>query len=306
MTFWWRTGWPVSTMCKQRGLRHKRLSSCTGRRTVMEFNSYIGLDVHKETIAVAIADAGRDGEVRFYGEIANTPDAVASLLKKLGGRRGKLHYVYEAGPCGYGLYRQIIDAATLAKSSRPPTHRGAPAIMSRPIDATRLCWRACPAPESSHRSGFRTKRMRRCAISFAPARPRRRTCARLGSASRAFFSVMVAAMPARYGKEASSLARRSELRSSGAADRLSDLSQRHGSGDRPQGSHRSAKSKRSCPNGPSVPSSRLYKRCAASPWWSPPAWWRKSATCGASTIPVSSWPSSVSFPASIRAEASGN
>ena len=85
----------------------------------MEFNSYIGLDVHKETIAVAIADAGRDGEVRFYGEIANTPDAVASLLKKLGGRRGKLHYVYEAGPCGYGLYRQINDAGHVCEVVSP-------------------------------------------------------------------------------------------------------------------------------------------------------------------------------------------
>jgi lauroyl/myristoyl acyltransferase len=72
----------------------------------MEFNSYIGLDVHKETIAVAIAEAGRAGEVRFFGEIANTPDAVANLLKKLRSRHGKLHFVYEAGPCGYGLYRQ--------------------------------------------------------------------------------------------------------------------------------------------------------------------------------------------------------
>lgn len=85
----------------------------------MEFNSYIGLDVHKETIAVAIADAGRDGEVRFYGEIANTPDAVASLLKKLGGRRGKLHFVYEAGPCGYGLYRQINDAGHVCEVVSP-------------------------------------------------------------------------------------------------------------------------------------------------------------------------------------------
>ncbi len=45
----------------------------------MEFNAYIGLDVHKETIAVAIAETGRTGEVRFYGEIANTPDAVAPI-----------------------------------------------------------------------------------------------------------------------------------------------------------------------------------------------------------------------------------
>jgi hypothetical protein len=49
----------------------------------MEFNAYIGLDVHKETIAVAIAETGRTGEVRFYGEIANTPDAVANLLKSI-------------------------------------------------------------------------------------------------------------------------------------------------------------------------------------------------------------------------------
>jgi transposase len=59
------------------------------------------------SIAIAIADAGRNGEDRFVGEIANNPDAVAKLLKKLGGRHGQLHFGYEAGPCGYGLYRQI-------------------------------------------------------------------------------------------------------------------------------------------------------------------------------------------------------
>jgi hypothetical protein len=52
----------------------------------MDFTAYLGLDVHKSTIAVAIADAGRTGDVRFYGEIGNTPEAVAALLKKLANR----------------------------------------------------------------------------------------------------------------------------------------------------------------------------------------------------------------------------
>ena len=44
---------------------------------------YVGLDVHKATIAVAVADEGR-GEVRTYGTITNSPEAVAKLVKKLG------------------------------------------------------------------------------------------------------------------------------------------------------------------------------------------------------------------------------
>jgi transposase len=76
---------------------------------VKKFSAYVGLDVHKETIAVAIADA-RSSDVRFYGEIKNTPEAAAALLKKLGDRHKRLHIVYEAGPCGYGLYRQINAA----------------------------------------------------------------------------------------------------------------------------------------------------------------------------------------------------
>lgn len=85
----------------------------------MEFNAYIGLDVHKETIAIAIAETGRTGDIHFHGEIANTPDAVGRMLKKLGGRYGKLHFVYEAGPCGYGLYRQINSACHICEVVSP-------------------------------------------------------------------------------------------------------------------------------------------------------------------------------------------
>jgi hypothetical protein len=64
----------------------------------------------REAIAVAIAETGRPGEVRGYGEIANAPAAVANLLKKVGAWHGKLHFVYEAGPSGDGLQRQINAA----------------------------------------------------------------------------------------------------------------------------------------------------------------------------------------------------
>jgi transposase len=69
--------------------------------------AYVAFDVAKAKHAVAIADGGRSGEVRFLGEVANSPAVVDRLIRKLAGRYGKLHFCYEAGPTGYGLYRQI-------------------------------------------------------------------------------------------------------------------------------------------------------------------------------------------------------
>src|SRR5690242_21246351 len=79
-----------------------------GRRAVDEDRAVcVGLDTHKARIAVAVAEPGRAGEVRFHGEIANRPEAVRRLIEGLGAKRGQLKVCYEAGPCGYGLHRQI-------------------------------------------------------------------------------------------------------------------------------------------------------------------------------------------------------
>ena len=69
--------------------------------------AFVGLDTSKLRNAVAIADGGRGGEVRFYGEIENTPAATAKLVRKLAAKYERLTFCYEAGPTGYGMYRQI-------------------------------------------------------------------------------------------------------------------------------------------------------------------------------------------------------
>jgi transposase len=69
--------------------------------------AYVAFDSSKLRNAVAIASAGRDGEVRFIGEIENSAVATAKLVRKLAGKYARLTFCYEAGPTGYGMYRQI-------------------------------------------------------------------------------------------------------------------------------------------------------------------------------------------------------
>ena len=80
------------------------------RRVLDEFITYVGLDVHKDTIAVALAEAGAQKDVREYGKIANTAMALNALAAKLSRAGSELRFCYEAGPCGYGIQRQLTLA----------------------------------------------------------------------------------------------------------------------------------------------------------------------------------------------------
>jgi transposase len=81
-----------------------------GRRVMEQPITYVGLDVHKDTIAVALAEAGIRSDVREYGKIANTPAALKTLAAKLARGGRSLQFCYEAGPCGYGIQRQLSAA----------------------------------------------------------------------------------------------------------------------------------------------------------------------------------------------------
>jgi hypothetical protein len=62
--------------------------------------AFVGIDVAKLRNAVAVAAAGRDGEVRFYGEVDASAESMRRLAAKLAGKYERLHFCYEAGPTG--------------------------------------------------------------------------------------------------------------------------------------------------------------------------------------------------------------
>ena len=85
---------------------------------------FLGLDVHAETIAVAVAEP--DGEVRSLGTIANREESIRKLVKKLGAPE-HLRACYEAGPTGYVLYWQLTQLGvecTVVAPTLVPTKAG--------------------------------------------------------------------------------------------------------------------------------------------------------------------------------------
>ena len=123
---------------------------------MVEATTHVGLDVHKDTTVVAIAEGGREGECRVYGTISSDLHALERVLAKLGGAGVRLHLVYEAGPTGYVVYRRLqqlkIDCIIVApsrtpqpKGSRQKTDRRDAVMLARLHRAGELTGRDFPA-----------------------------------------------------------------------------------------------------------------------------------------------------------------
>ncbi len=121
--------------------------------------AFIGIDVAKLRNAVAVADAGTDGEIRYLGKFDAAPESMRRLLGKMASKYNRLHVCYEAGPTGYGLYRQIIalghECVVAAPSlvpkkpgDRVKTNRRDAVVLARLLRAGRLT--AVWAPDEAH------------------------------------------------------------------------------------------------------------------------------------------------------------
>jgi transposase len=89
----------------------------------MRHCTYIGLDVHKDSIHVAIADTSPTYEVRNYGNISGDLGSLDRVVRRLRSKNTELKFVYEAGPCGYGIWRHLhqqgLDCIVVAPSKTP-------------------------------------------------------------------------------------------------------------------------------------------------------------------------------------------
>lgn len=101
---------------------------------------YVGIDVSKDKLSVAIADGSGLDDVKIFGTVVNTPASVEKLLTKLSRLGGPVAVCYEAGPTGYGLYRQVrafgFECQVVAPSLIPV--RAGVRVKTDRLDAMRL------------------------------------------------------------------------------------------------------------------------------------------------------------------------
>ncbi len=93
---------------------------------------FVGLDVHKDSIAVAHAAGGRPDPPVFVGAIGSRQADIDQLIRRLQGKTSALTFAYEAGPSGYGLYRYLTGKGLACQVVAPSL------IPKKPVYRTRF------------------------------------------------------------------------------------------------------------------------------------------------------------------------
>ena len=152
---------------------------------------YIGLDVHKNANEVALAYPGRNGEIILYGRISNDLHAIDRLITKLRKNhpQTKLHFVYEAGPCGFVIYRYLerkrkdIDCIVVAPSRIPK--KSGDKVKTDRRDAMMLA--KLHRAENWRLSTFPIQKMKQSVTCAVPEPTQGRTCRPPASGSKPFY-----------------------------------------------------------------------------------------------------------------------
>ncbi len=135
--------------------------------------AFVGIDVAKLKNAIAIAESGRNEEIRYFGEVEASDASMRRVIQRIAAKFDRVHFCYEAGPTGYGLHRLINslghDCIVVAPSliprrpgDRVKTNRGDALALARLLRAGELT--AVWVPDEGHEAMRDLVRARSAAV----------------------------------------------------------------------------------------------------------------------------------------------
>ena len=183
---------------------------------------FVGIDVAKARNAIAVADGERGGEVRLLGEVDASTESMRRLINRIAAKYDRVHFCYEAGPTGYGLYRLITTLGHSCSVVAPSL------IPSKPGDRVKTnpprCGRPrqAPAGRRTHRCVGARRDPRGDARPHSGPRSCRRDLARASAAGERFHAQTRSYIPAEndMGRSATTLAAGAKVRTSRPPDRF--------------------------------------------------------------------------------------